>query len=86
MTPRHLTLHCGQCSCFYSTDNTGDEFAASGSGWDSMSIRHAFIRKVKHTLSHKPYWISPQPVCHVLSLHLSRKAKLKVQFAANTLA
>ncbi|XP_028986890.1 protein lifeguard 3-like [Betta splendens] len=23
-----------------------DEFAASGSGWDSLSIRHAFIRKV----------------------------------------
>lgn len=25
--------------------SSGDEFAASGSGWDSMSIRHAFIRK-----------------------------------------
>uniref|UniRef100_A0A8C9XG22 Transmembrane BAX inhibitor motif containing 1a n=1 Tax=Sander lucioperca TaxID=283035 RepID=A0A8C9XG22_SANLU len=24
----------------------GDEFAASDSGWDSLSIRHAFIRKV----------------------------------------
>uniref|UniRef100_A0A3Q1HLB8 Transmembrane BAX inhibitor motif containing 1a n=1 Tax=Anabas testudineus TaxID=64144 RepID=A0A3Q1HLB8_ANATE len=24
----------------------GDEFAASGGGWDSLSIRHAFIRKV----------------------------------------
>uniref|UniRef100_A0A671TZS8 Transmembrane BAX inhibitor motif containing 1a n=1 Tax=Sparus aurata TaxID=8175 RepID=A0A671TZS8_SPAAU len=28
------------------TDDTGDEFAAHGSGWDSLSIRHAFIRKV----------------------------------------
>lgn len=26
--------------------SSGDEFAASGSGWDSLSIRHAFIRKV----------------------------------------
>ncbi|XP_029309041.1 transmembrane BAX inhibitor motif containing 1a [Cottoperca gobio] len=26
--------------------SSGDEFAASGSGWDTMSIRHAFIRKV----------------------------------------
>ncbi|KAK5859673.1 hypothetical protein PBY51_021209 [Eleginops maclovinus] len=26
--------------------SSGDGFAASGSGWDSMSIRHAFIRKV----------------------------------------
>ncbi|XP_068197235.1 transmembrane BAX inhibitor motif containing 1a [Antennarius striatus] len=26
--------------------SSGDEFAASGGGWDSMSIRHAFIRKV----------------------------------------
>uniref|UniRef100_A0A1A8HT43 Transmembrane BAX inhibitor motif containing 1 n=1 Tax=Nothobranchius kuhntae TaxID=321403 RepID=A0A1A8HT43_NOTKU len=26
--------------------NSGDDFAASGSGWDNLSIRHAFIRKV----------------------------------------
>uniref|UniRef100_A0A8C9XIT0 Transmembrane BAX inhibitor motif containing 1a n=1 Tax=Sander lucioperca TaxID=283035 RepID=A0A8C9XIT0_SANLU len=26
--------------------SSGDEFAASDSGWDSLSIRHAFIRKV----------------------------------------
>lgn len=26
--------------------SSGDEFAASDSGWDTMSIRHAFIRKV----------------------------------------
>ncbi|XP_019966900.1 protein lifeguard 3 [Paralichthys olivaceus] len=26
--------------------SSGDEFAASGSNWDSLSIRHAFIRKV----------------------------------------
>lgn len=26
--------------------SSGDGFAASGSGWDSLSIRHAFIRKV----------------------------------------
>lgn len=26
--------------------NSGDEFAAAGSNWDSLSIRHAFIRKV----------------------------------------
>ncbi|KAM8850533.1 protein lifeguard 3-like [Spinachia spinachia] len=26
--------------------SSGDEFAASGSGWDALSIRHAFIRKV----------------------------------------
>ncbi|KAM6918641.1 protein lifeguard 3-like [Xenentodon cancila] len=31
---------------FHSTDDEGDQFAASGSGWDSLSIRHAFIRKV----------------------------------------
>lgn len=36
-------------SCVSSTDATGDGFAASGSGWDSLSIRHAFIRKVKYT-------------------------------------
>lgn len=28
--------------------HTGDGFAARGSGWDSISVRHAFIRKVKH--------------------------------------
>ncbi|XP_056148538.1 transmembrane BAX inhibitor motif containing 1a [Lampris incognitus] len=26
--------------------SSGDDFAASGSGWDSLSVRHAFIRKV----------------------------------------
>uniref|UniRef100_A0A672I7Y3 Protein lifeguard 3-like n=1 Tax=Salarias fasciatus TaxID=181472 RepID=A0A672I7Y3_SALFA len=26
--------------------HSGDEFAAAGSGWDDLSIRHAFIRKV----------------------------------------
>ncbi|AWP04523.1 putative protein lifeguard 3 [Scophthalmus maximus] len=26
--------------------SSGDGFAASGSGWDSLSVRHAFIRKV----------------------------------------
>ncbi|XP_071763597.1 protein lifeguard 3-like [Centroberyx gerrardi] len=26
--------------------SSDDEFAASGSGWDSLSVRHAFIRKV----------------------------------------
>lgn len=36
----------GHCSYF---SDTGDGFAASGSGWDSLSIRHAFIRKVHHT-------------------------------------
>lgn len=39
----------GQGSCICSAHNTGDDFAASG-GWDSLSIRHAFIRKVKHAL------------------------------------
>uniref|UniRef100_A0A665U0Q6 Transmembrane BAX inhibitor motif containing 1a n=1 Tax=Echeneis naucrates TaxID=173247 RepID=A0A665U0Q6_ECHNA len=34
------------CSFVCSTGDTGEEFAASGSGWDSLSIRHAFIRKV----------------------------------------
>ncbi|XP_041848996.1 protein lifeguard 3-like [Melanotaenia boesemani] len=29
-----------------SSDDMGDEFAAHGSGWDDLSIRHAFIRKV----------------------------------------
>lgn len=28
-------------------NKTDEEFAASGSNWDDMSIRHAFIRKVK---------------------------------------
>uniref|UniRef100_A0A7N6A1Z5 Transmembrane BAX inhibitor motif containing 1a n=1 Tax=Anabas testudineus TaxID=64144 RepID=A0A7N6A1Z5_ANATE len=36
----------GHRSCFCSANDTGDEFAASGGGWDSLSIRHAFIRKV----------------------------------------
>ncbi|XP_008303541.1 galectin-3-like [Stegastes partitus] len=30
--------------------SSGDEFAARGSGWDSLSIRHAFIRKVNDTI------------------------------------
>lgn len=38
---------------FLSTDDTGDEFAASGSDWDSLSIRHTFIRKVKHHNLHE---------------------------------
>lgn len=49
----------GQGSCICSAHNTGDEFAASGSGWDSLSIRHAFIRKVKHTLSQKLDKLAP---------------------------
>lgn len=32
--------------------NTGDGFAARGSGWDSVSVRHAFIRKVITRLRH----------------------------------
>ena len=45
-------------SCFCSVD-TGDGFAASGSGWDSMSIRHAFIRKVKQTCDTNHAGLSP---------------------------
>lgn len=36
-----------RCSWFYLTD---DGFAARGGGWDSVSVRHAFIRKVKALL------------------------------------
>lgn len=61
----HVT--CGSYLC--SADHTGDEFAASGSGWDSMSIRHAFIRKVKHTCHTSRAGSAPVCVCHVLSLH-----------------
>lgn len=40
---------CHQPFLLCSTDNEGDQFAASGDGWDDLSIRHAFIRKVKYT-------------------------------------
>lgn len=49
------------------TDDTGDEFAAHGSGWDSLSIRHAFIRKVKHT-HHTNHALAPASVSCVITL------------------
>lgn len=57
------------CSCFCSADDTGDEFAASGSGWDSLSIRHAFIRKVHtHTCCTHRADSAPVCVCHVFPI------------------
>lgn len=35
--------------------DTGDGFAARGSGWDSVSVRHAFIRKVITRLHHPAF-------------------------------
>lgn len=51
---RHNVMNCMVRKSLYlcSANDTDDEFAASGSGWDSLSIRHAFIRKVKTHLSH----------------------------------
>lgn len=36
-----------QRSYLCSANGAGDEFAASDSSWDSLTIRHTFIRKVK---------------------------------------
>ena len=83
----HLSLLMGEgwhvfCSSLwsvliflFSADNTGEEFAASDSGWDSLSIRHAFIRKVKHTFHTNHNELALVCVCRVLSLHLSHRAK-----------